>query len=91
MPTPRKPVIDECEPLVPHFTYRTSLPIVLKTLCMGPTRLREEIKKGRIAVIDVTGNGRVFALTGQQLIDHQRRRVAEAEAAAAERRAKATA
>jgi hypothetical protein len=89
--TARKPKDDERE-LLPHFIYRKTSKIAQRVIGLGPTQINQGIKDGTIPPpLNLTGDGRAQGWLGSQLIELQRKRLAEAETAAAEPRQNDTA
>jgi hypothetical protein len=81
--TPRNkaPTLDLASPINPAFTYRLNGAVVAGVIGLGPTQRDEAIKKGLLPrPVPLLPGGRSKAYTGQQLLDIQARRTAEAEA-----------
>jgi hypothetical protein len=86
--TAKKPKADDDVELVPHFIYRKGSRIAQRVIGLSPTQINDEIKKGALMPpVNLTADGRAQGWTGAQLLELQRKRLAQAEAAAAARRA----
>ena len=68
-------------PLNPHFIYRKGSATAQAVIGLAGSQINEAIEKGDVPPpVALTSNGRARGWTGQQLIDLQHRRVAQAEA-----------
>jgi hypothetical protein len=81
MPTKRKPAAPEQQQIHPHYSYRVGSDVSISVIGLGPSQQRKAIELGELPQpVKLTASGRSRAWTGQQLIDIQNRRLAEAEA-----------
>jgi hypothetical protein len=64
----------------PHFSYRINSTPAIAVTGLGPTQQREAWKKGELPVPPRLTPDGPYAYVGQQLIDVQKKRLAEAQA-----------
>jgi hypothetical protein len=81
--TAKKPATNE-RGLNPDFLYRKFDPVTLNVIGLGPSQVNEAIKRGELPpTVSATESGRATGWLGSQLIELQRKRLAEAMARAA--------
>jgi predicted DNA-binding transcriptional regulator AlpA len=79
--TKRKPkTIENLQPLHPDFIYRAESDIAIAVTGVGPSQRKVAIERGELPPLVKVGK-RARGWLGSQLIELQRRRLAEAEAA----------
>jgi hypothetical protein len=78
--TKRKPATEQ-QPLHPDFIYRVDSDVAIAVVGLGPSQRKAAIDRGELPPpLKLTPSGRAKGWLGSQLIELQRKRLAEAEA-----------